>query len=132
MIDEEGLEARWDRHRALAGAVWAAVDAWSTEDGIGFNIADPAYRSTAVSTIRTGSIDAEELRRRCAENANLTLGLGIGDMSGKAFRIGHMGYLNPPMLLGTLGTIESVLMAMGAPIGDSGIAAAAAALSPYL
>ena len=131
MIDEEGLEARWDRHRALAGAVWAAVDAWSTEGGIGFNITDPERRSTAVTTVRTGSIDAEEIRRRCSEAANVTLGLGIGDMSGYAFRIGHMGYLNPPMLLGTLGTIEAALGAMGAPMGGSGVAAAAASLAPH-
>ncbi|MEM7322410.1 MAG: aminotransferase class V-fold PLP-dependent enzyme [Actinomycetota bacterium] len=133
MMDEEGLEARWDRHRALAGAVWAAVDAWSTPDGIGFNIAEPENRSTAVTTVRTGSIDAEEIRRRCAEGANVTLGLGIGDLStGGGFRIGHMGYLNPPMLLGTLGTIEAALAAMGAPMGGSGVGAAAASLGSYL
>ena len=66
MIAEEGLAARWARHEAMAAAVWAAVDAWSTPDGIGLNIADPAHRSTAVTTILTGSIDAEEIRHRCA------------------------------------------------------------------
>ncbi len=132
MIEEEGLEARWDRHRAMAGAVWAAVDGWSTDDGIGFNISDPAARSTAVTTVRTGSIDADEIRRRCAEGAGLTLGLGIGDFAGRAFRIGHMGHLNPPMLLGTLGTVEAAIVSMGASIGTSGVAAASAALAPHL
>lgn len=132
MIAEEGLEARWDRHRALACAVWAAVEAWSTDGGIDLNIADPAARSTAVTTILTGHIDAEELRRRCSQGAGLTLGLGIGDFAGRAFRIGHMGHLNPPMLLGTLGTIEAALLAMEAPIGASGVAAGAAALRPHL
>jgi alanine-glyoxylate transaminase/serine-glyoxylate transaminase/serine-pyruvate transaminase len=42
-----------------------------------------------------------------------------------SFRIGHMGHVNPPMLLGTLGTIEAALSAMGAPMGTSGVAAAA-------
>ncbi len=127
MIAEEGLEARWDRHRRLAGAVWAAIEAWSTDGGIGFNIGDPANRSTAVTTVLTGDIDSEELRRRCKEGAGVTLGSAIGGM-GNHFRIGHMGHLNPPMLLGTLGTIEAGLVSMGAPIGGSGVGAAAAHL----
>lgn len=127
MIAEEGLQARWDRHARLAGAVWAAIDAWSTDGGIGFNVADPAERSTAVTTVLTGDIDAEELRRRCKEGAGVTLGSAIGGM-GNHFRIGHMGHLNPPMLLGTLGTIEAGLVSMGAPIGGSGVGAAAAHL----
>ncbi len=131
MIAEEGLESRWERHRLLAEAVWAAIEAWSSEGGIGFNIADPAARSTAVTTILTGDIDAEEVRRLCAESAGLTLGLGIGDFAGRAFRIGHMGYLNPPMLLGTLATIEAALVAMRAPMGESGVAAAAASLGAH-
>lgn len=132
MIAEEGMEARWERHRVLAEAVWAAVDAWSTDGGIGFNIADPANRSTAVTTIVTGDIDADELRRICAERAGVTLGLGIGSFGGRAFRIGHMGYLNPPMLLGTLGTIEAALSSMGAPVGGSGVAAAAEHIGRHL
>ncbi len=132
MIDEEGLEARWERHRVLAETVWAAIEAWSTDGGIGFNIVDPAYRSTAVTTVKTGDIDADELRRICAERAGVTLGLGIGSFAGRAFRIGHMGYLNPPMLLGTLGTIEAALTSMGAPIGGSGVAAAAEHIGRHL
>ena len=132
MVAEEGLEARWNRHQALAEAVWAAVDAWSTDGGIRLNIADPAHRSTAVTTVLTGSIDADELRRICADDAGLIVGLGIGDFGGRAFRIGHMGYLNPPMLLGTIGTLEAGLVSMGAPIGGSGVAAAARSLSRHI
>lgn len=129
LIDEQGgLDSVWARHDRLAAAVWAAVEAWSTEGGIDFNIVDPAFRSTAVTTVLTGDIDADELRRLCRERAGVTLGLGIGTFAGRAFRIGHMGYLNPPMLLGTLGTIEAALAAMGAPVGGSGVAAAAVVL----
>lgn len=127
MIAEEGIEARWDRHTRLAGAVWAAIEAWSTDGGVGFNVADPAERSTAVTTVLTGDIDSEELRHRCKQGAGVTLGSAIGGM-GNHFRIGHMGHLNPPMLLGTLGTIEAALISMGAPIGGSGVGAAAAHL----
>ncbi len=126
MIDEEGLENVWARHEVLAGSVWAAVDAWSTADGLSCNIVDPNHRSHATTTILAGSIDTDELRLRAERDAGLTLGLGIGNPERPRFRIGHMGHLNPPMLLGTLGTVEATLVAMGAPIGGSGVAAAAA------
>ncbi len=126
MIAEEGLENVWTRHEVLAGSVWAAVDAWSTESGLSCNIVDPQHRSHATTTILAGSIDTDELRLRAERDAGLTLGLGIGNAEQPRFRIGHMGHLNPPMLLGTLGTVEATLLAMGAPIGESGVAAAAA------
>ncbi len=133
MMDEEGgLVARWERHHALAEAVWAAVDGWSTPDGIGFNIEAEAHRSWAVTSIQTGRIDAHELRRICLEGSGLTLGIGIGSLPDQSFRIGHMGYLNPTMLLGTIATIEATLIAMDAPIGGSGVAAAAAAIGSRL
>ena len=131
MIAEEGLEHRWQRHQLMAEAVWAAIDAWSTPGGIACNIPDRCHRSTAVTTVLTGDIDAEEIRRRCKDGAGVTLGSAIGGM-GQHFRIGHMGHLNPPMLLGTLGTIEAALVSMGAPMGASGVAAAAAHLGSAL
>ena len=132
MIDEEGgLEAVWRRHAALAEAIHAAVAAWSTDNGIQFNIPDPASRSNAVTTVLTGSIDPDEVRNRAERSAGLTLGLGIGDMS-HGFRIGHMGHLNPPHVLGTLGTIEATLLSMDAPMGSSGIQAASAAIARYM
>lgn len=125
LLFDEGLENTWRRHAVLAGAVWAAVDAWHTGGGLRCNVADPASRSHAVTAIRTGSVDADRLRAVCEDQAGLTLGLGIGARPGSQFRIGHMGHLNPPMLLGTLGTIEAALHALGAPVGASGVAAAA-------
>ena len=125
MIFEEGLDDVWARHETLARSVWAAVDAWHTDGGLYCNIGDPAARSHAVTTISTGTVDAVELRRVCEDDMGLTLGLGIGAAVEQRFRIGHMGHLNPPMLLGTLGTIESALHALDAPVGGSGVAAAA-------
>ena len=128
MIFDEGLERVWHRHEVHARAVWAAVDAWSTDGGVECEIPDPAHRSHAVTTIRTGGVDADELRRVCEAEAGLTLGLGIGAPGTPRVRIGHMGHLNPPMLLGALGTVESGLHALGAPLGGSGVAAAAAVI----
>lgn len=125
MLFEEGIDNVWSRHEALARAVWAAVDAWHTDGGLACTVGDPAGRSRAVTTIDTDSIDADAIRGLCEEEAGLVLGIGIGAPGSSRFRIGHMGHLNPPMLLGTLATIESALHALDAPVGGSGVAAAA-------
>jgi alanine-glyoxylate transaminase/serine-glyoxylate transaminase/serine-pyruvate transaminase len=126
MIDEEGgLEAVWRRHEVLAGAVHAAVETWATPGGIGFQVLNPDYRSNAVTTVLTGSFSSLELAEACEKEMGLILGAGIGGFQDRAFRIGHMGHLNPPMILGTLGTIEAGLTSMGVPLGGSGVAAAA-------
>ena len=123
LIEEEGgLDQVWARHQVLADATRAAVGAWSTPGHLDFNITEPSARSNAVTTVLTGATDPAALSALCVEQAGLTLGLGIGESAG--FRIGHMGHLNPPMLLGALGTIETALTAMGTPIGGSGVAAA--------
>ena len=70
-------------------------------------------------------MSAQQLRATCEAEAGLTLGLSITGNADAEFRIGHMGHLNPPMLLGTLGTIEATLAAVDAPMGASGVAAAA-------
>jgi alanine-glyoxylate transaminase/serine-glyoxylate transaminase/serine-pyruvate transaminase len=132
MIFEEGLEAIWARHRVFADATRAAVEAWSVEGGLEFNIVDPAHRSDAITSILTGRVDGKRLRLICEEQAGLVLGVGLGEFADKGFRIGHMGHLNPPMLLGTLGTVEAALHAIGARIGGSGVAAAAGVIAEAL
>jgi alanine-glyoxylate transaminase/serine-glyoxylate transaminase/serine-pyruvate transaminase len=126
MLEEEGLEAVWARHAVLANVIHAAVEAWAAPGGLELNIPDPAARSHAVTTILAGTVDPDRLRATCQQQAGLTLGVGLGPFEGRAFRIGHMGHLNPPMVLGTLGTIEAALLAADAPMGGSGVAAAAA------
>lgn len=133
MIEEEGgLEAVWQRHDALATAARAAVETWAKPGAIECNITSPDARSNAVTTVLTGSISSDALTRVCEDQAGLTLGLGIGAFANRAFRIAHMGHLNPPMLLGTLGTIEAALLSLDAPLGGSGVAAAAAVLAERL
>lgn len=131
LVEEEGgWPAVWNRHTVMSDAVKAAVETWSTDGAIEFNIADPDHRANCVTTVRTGEVDHDELRRLCVKQAGLTLGLGIGDVPG--FRIGHMGHLNPPMILGTLGTLEAALQSMSAPLGGSGVAAAAKVIAAHL
>ena len=131
MLFEEGLENVWWRHQVLSDAIRGAISAWSEGNEVEHNISDPDYRSNAVSTVRTGSINANQLRSMAEHEAGLVLGIEIGGF-GNAFRIGHMGHLNPPMVLGALGTIEATLLQMGAALPSSGVAAAAASLAPHL
>lgn len=129
MLLEEGLEAAWARHAALASAVRAAVEAWAADGPLEFNAVAPAERSDSVTTVLTGSIDGERLRTFCRERLGLTLGTGLGAYAGRSFRIGHMGWLNAAMVMGTLGATEAGLKALGAPHGAGALEAAARALA---
>lgn len=128
MIAEEGKDAVFARHARLAGAVRAAVARWGEGGPIECNIADRAARSNAVTTILTGDIDAQALRRICEDDLGVTLGLGIGMDAASTFRIGHMGHVNEPMILGVLGTVEMALSRMGAAFEAGGVEAAVGTL----
>jgi alanine-glyoxylate transaminase/serine-glyoxylate transaminase/serine-pyruvate transaminase len=60
----------------------------------------------------------------CNRNCGVVLGRAIGALAGKGFRIAHMGHINAPMVLGTLGTVEMGLRALGRPCGTGGTEAA--------
>lgn len=132
MIAEEKLENCWARHDTFARAVWAAVEAWGAGGGLELNIAEPQARSRAVTAIRTARGDATRLRRWCEEIAGVTLGIGLdapGSDPDSLFRIAHMGHLNPPVLLGTLATIEAGMQALGIAHGSGAIEASAAVVA---
>jgi alanine-glyoxylate transaminase/serine-glyoxylate transaminase/serine-pyruvate transaminase len=121
MIFAEGFEAVFTRHRLLGEATRRAVAAWSQGQAITFNIAEPAERSDTVTTIIThdGS-NPQAILDYAREKCGVVLGTGIGQLTGKAFRIAHMGHVNAPMLLGTLSVIEMALTALGIPHGKGG------------
>jgi alanine-glyoxylate transaminase/serine-glyoxylate transaminase/serine-pyruvate transaminase len=125
MINEEGLENAFLRHRLLAEAVRRAVLAWSEGQVVNFNISEARERSNTVTTVLMGdSYRPAELQRYCKEKCGVVLGTGIGELTGQAFRIAHMGHVNAPMVLGTLGVIEVALQALGIPHGRGGVEAA--------
>lgn len=128
MINEEGLEAIWRRHRILANGVRAAVEHWGQAGEFALEITDPAARSNSVTTIRTGAISPHELRAISDSKFGTTLGTGLGEWQNETFRIGHMGHVNAPMVLGTLGVIELTLAHMNAPYTPGGVEAAIAAM----
>jgi alanine-glyoxylate transaminase/serine-glyoxylate transaminase/serine-pyruvate transaminase len=125
MLFEEGLENTFLRHRLLAEAVRRAVAIWAEGQVLGFNIAEASERSDTVTTVvMAASHDPVALQRYCKEKCGLVLGVGIGELTGQAFRIAHMGHVNAPMILGTLGVIGVGLNALGIPHGRGGVEAA--------
>jgi len=124
MLFEEGLDNVFRRHRLLAEAVRRAVSVWSEGQAIGFNVVEPAERSDTVTTVLVNGRDPEQLRQYCNVHCGLVLGHGIGALSGKAIRIAHMGHVNAPMVLGTLGVVEVGLNALQIPHGKGGTQAA--------
>jgi alanine-glyoxylate transaminase/serine-glyoxylate transaminase/serine-pyruvate transaminase len=125
MIFAEGFETVFKRHRLLGEATRRAVGTWAEGQALAFNIAEPQERSDTVTTIitRDGS-NPQAILDYAREKCGVVLGVGIGQLSGKAFRIAHMGHVNAPMLLGTLSVIEMALAALGIPHGKGGAQAA--------
>jgi alanine-glyoxylate transaminase/serine-glyoxylate transaminase/serine-pyruvate transaminase len=130
LIEREGLDAILARHALLARAVQAAVECWASEGALRLHCRVPHARSTAVTTIETREgIDVEELRTVARERFQVAFAGGLGPFYGRAFRIGHLGDINAPMILGCLAGVESALLALGIPFGRDGLARAAACIA---
>ncbi len=119
LIEEEGLEAIWARHARLAGATRAAVAAWGASNrGVELYCQDASRYSDSVTTILVPEgLDADAMRAILRDKFNVSTGGGLASLSGKVFRIGHMGDLNEPMLLGTLAAAEMALKLSNIPHG---------------
>lgn len=128
MIFEEGLEAVWQRHAGLARATHAAVETWATGQALQFSVPEAAQRSPSVTTVLVEGYDAATITDFTRDICGVSLGLGIGEYTGKAFRIAHMGHFSAAALLATLGSVEMALQARGIPHGAGGVAAALASL----
>jgi alanine-glyoxylate transaminase/serine-glyoxylate transaminase/serine-pyruvate transaminase len=122
MLEEEGPTNVIARHHRLAAGVRAATAAW----GLEICCRDRARVSDTVTTVMVpAGIDANALIRHAAQHLELALGGGLGPLSGRAFRIGHLGDLNEGMLLGALGMVEMLLVEAGVTLTlGSGVAAA--------
>ena len=120
----EGLEAAARRHALLAEATRQAVTRWAEGQVLALNIVQPAERANSVTCVLVQGRDPRPLLDYCRWRCGVIPGLGIGELSGRAFRIAHMGHVNAPMVIGTLGAIEMGLGALGIPHGRGGVQAA--------
>ena len=129
MIEEEGLENVFARHRRLANATRACVRHWGKEGGIEIYSLDPDAASDSLTAVlMPAGHDADRVREIASNRYGVALGRGLSVLQGKVFRIGHMGDLNEPMLIGALGAIELALAEAGVPHKRGGIDAAMDAL----
>lgn len=88
LIAEEGLEARWQRHQENAEYMWGMLGE------IGFTChVDEAYRLPSLTTVRLpDGVDEADLRKRLLHDYNIEVGGGLGELKGKVWRVGLMGY----------------------------------------
>ncbi|MBO6756284.1 MAG: aminotransferase class V-fold PLP-dependent enzyme [Roseibium sp.] len=124
LLFDEGLEPAWHRHALLAEATRRAVQRWSEEGAMEFNVTDPHARSNSVTVVRSNGWDVDPLRSFVKDVCGVTIGGTIGELAGEGFRIGHMGHVNAVMLMGTLSAIEMGLSNLGIPHGRGGAQAA--------
>ena len=125
LIEEEGLDAVVARHHRLAEATRLAVRSWAGNAGPQLYCLDPArYSDSVTAVLMPEGYDAENVRKTALDRFNVSIGGGLGKLSGKVFRIGHLGDLNEPMILGTLAAVEMSLGKNGVPHGQGGVAAA--------
>jgi alanine-glyoxylate transaminase/serine-glyoxylate transaminase/serine-pyruvate transaminase len=124
MLKEEGLPNAFRRHALLAEATRSAIAKWAEGQVIAMNVTNPAERADSITCILMQGRDPQPLLDYARDKCGVILGVGLGDLGGKAFRIAHMGHCNAPMVLGTLGAVEMGLKALGIPHGSGGVQAA--------
>jgi alanine-glyoxylate transaminase/serine-glyoxylate transaminase/serine-pyruvate transaminase len=130
LIEAEGLPAVLARHARIAGAVQAAVEHWGTAGALRLFARTPAARSVSVTAVESlGGFDPEALRTLARERFSVAVAGGLGPLSGRVFRIGHLGDVNDPMILGALGGVEAALCAMGVAHAPGGVEAAVQVLA---
>lgn len=121
MLEEEGMQNVFERHDRHAEATRRAVRAW----GLEVLCANPAeYSSSLTAVMMPEGFDTDELLALILKKFDMCLGIGLGKVKGKIFRIGHLGHFNDLMLAGTLSGLEMGLSLAGIPFSKGGAGAA--------
>ncbi len=103
LVVEEGLNERWARHQANAELFWEGLEAI----GLGCHVQNPANRIPALTTVRVpDGVDAKAVAGRLLNEYNIEVAGGFGQLAGKVWRVGLMGFNsrkeNVTMLLAAL------------------------------
>jgi alanine-glyoxylate transaminase/serine-glyoxylate transaminase/serine-pyruvate transaminase len=121
MLEEEGLANVFARHDRHAEATRRAVRAW----GLEVLCQNPdEYSSSLTAVMMPPGHDADRFRAIVLEHFDMSLGQGLSKLSGKIFRIGHLGDFNDLMLMGTLCGVEMGLELARVPVKKGGALAA--------
>jgi alanine-glyoxylate transaminase/serine-glyoxylate transaminase/serine-pyruvate transaminase len=130
LLDEEGLDNVTARHTRLAEATRRAVKVWAGNNGPTlFCLSPDRYSDSVTAVIMPEGFNGDALRKTVRERFNVSLGGGLGKLGGKIFRIGHLGDLNEPMLMGALTAVEMAMRIDSIPHGRGGVEAAMAFLA---
>ncbi len=121
LLDEEGLDAVFARHQRHAEATRRAVRAWGLEV---FALDAREYSGSLTAVLMPAGHDADRLRKVILEAFDMSLGTGLTKVSGKVFRIGHLGDFNDLTLMGTLAGVEMGLGLAAVPHKKEGVKAA--------
>jgi alanine-glyoxylate transaminase/serine-glyoxylate transaminase/serine-pyruvate transaminase len=101
------------------------VRAWRGNDGPEVYAVEPEAQSNTITAVLVPEgYDADRLRQTALDRFNVSLGGGLDRLKGRVFRIGHLGDLNEPMLLGAIAAVEMALALSGMPHGKGGVEAA--------
>ena len=126
MLQAEGLDAVFARHDRHAEAARRAARTW----GLELLCVDPSeYSSSLTAVLTPRGHDAARLLDVILDRFDMALGVGLGKLAGKVFRIGHLGDFNDLGLLGTLAGVEMGLALVGVPHRPGGVGAALAWLT---
>lgn len=125
MLEEEGLRNVFARHNRHAAATRAAVRGWGLEV---LCVNEREYSSSLTAVLLGAEYDADKVRRIILDRFDMSLGTGLGKLSGRVFRIGHLGDLNDLTLAGTLSGVQMGLELAGVAVDPAGLQAALAVL----
>ena len=122
MLNEEGLANVFKRHARLAEACRRAIGAL----GLQLLCQNPAeYSNTLTAVVMPTGFDSDAYIAHAWKTLDMSLGVGLGEVKGKVFRIGHLGSLNELELLGGLAGVELTLKTFGVSLRlGAGLAAA--------
>jgi len=126
LLEEEGLDNVFARHRRLAEATRRAIRAWGLEI---LCLNEDEYSDSLTAVLMPDDHNADALRKTILDRYDMSLGSGLGKVAGKVFRIGHLGDFNELMLMGTLAGVEMGLALAGVPHNPGGVMQAMAYLS---
>jgi alanine-glyoxylate transaminase / serine-glyoxylate transaminase / serine-pyruvate transaminase len=108
---EEGLEARWERHRSNQLALVAGLEAM----GLKLLVEKPQDRLVTVTAVMIpGGVDDAKLRNQLLDEFNIEIAGGIGALKGQIWRLGTMGYCSQkPFILALLAALDKALLDQG-------------------
>ena len=122
LLEDEGLENVYARHHRLAEGVRRAIFAWGMAP---YAASADLYSDTVTAVKVPEGCNGTDLVQLAASKYGMAFGVGLGEVAGKVFRIGHLGMLTDAMVLSGLAVAEMCMADLGWPVRlGSGVAAA--------